>query len=103
MENLNTPEYLNKCREQIIENLRNLQFAPNAPTSSIPDDAFDSSEDEGDMDSRSTLKQKDQRIVPDDELTDSEGEGDGRRNRTSRRRRDKIESLTLDTQNTHIS
>jgi histone deacetylase 1/2 len=53
MVNLNTPEYLNKCRERIIENLRHCQFAPSVQTQDVPPDMFNESsaeEDEEDDD-----------------------------------------------------
>lgn len=44
MTNLNTPEYLDKCRIRIIENLRNVQFAPNVQGHYVPPDMYSDSE-----------------------------------------------------------
>lgn len=40
MANQNTPEYLNKVHERIIENLRHVQFAPNVQMHGVPADTF---------------------------------------------------------------
>lgn len=96
MENQNTKEYLEKCRSIIIENLRNLQFAPSVQMQTAPNDLLESSDDEEIMDIRSSVREKDQRIVPDDELTDSEDEGDNRRNRSGNSRRPQRNSRKKD-------
>lgn len=44
MTNLNTPEYLNKCLARIMEQLRQVQFAPSVQSHEVPPDLFDSSE-----------------------------------------------------------
>ena len=40
MVNLNTPEYLEKCKQKIIENLRHCQFAPSVQLQDVPRDMF---------------------------------------------------------------
>ncbi len=42
MVNLNTPEYLEKCKQRIIENLRHCQFAPSVQMQDVPADMFNS-------------------------------------------------------------
>lgn len=44
MTNLNTPEYLEKCKIRIIENLRHCQFAPSVQGHPVPADMFSDSE-----------------------------------------------------------
>ncbi len=44
MVNLNTPEYLEKCKQKIIENLRHCQFAPSVQLQDVPRDMFSSSD-----------------------------------------------------------
>jgi histone deacetylase 1/2 len=54
MVNLNTPEYLEKCKARIIENLRSVQFAPSvqggvaAPPDMFSDSELEEGDDEGD-------------------------------------------------------
>ncbi|OIR57102.1 MAG: histone deacetylase 1 [Amphiamblys sp. WSBS2006] len=40
MENKNTPEYLNHCREYIIESLREITHAPSVQQGHVPDDFY---------------------------------------------------------------
>ncbi|EPZ30850.1 Histone deacetylase 1 [Rozella allomycis CSF55] len=79
MVNLNTREYLEKCKSIIIENLRHTQFSPSVQLQQVPNDLFDESDnEEEDPDKRNTTRQKDQRIVPDEEFSDSDTEENGR-------------------------
>ena len=49
MENLNTREYLEKCRNRIIDNLRHIAGAPSVPLGTeIPPDAIQSDNEEED-------------------------------------------------------
>lgn len=43
MVNLNTPEYLEKCKHRILENLRHCQFAPSVQLQDVPRDMFSAS------------------------------------------------------------
>lgn len=47
MVNLNTPEYLEKCKQRIIENLRHCQFAPSVQMQDVPTDMFPSDGEDG--------------------------------------------------------
>ena len=44
MVNLNTPEYLDKCKQKIMENLRHCEFAPSVQIQDVPRDMFSSSD-----------------------------------------------------------
>ncbi|KAJ2944283.1 hypothetical protein O0L34_g18269 [Tuta absoluta] len=80
MSNQNTPEYLEKIKNRLFENLRMLPHAPGVQVQAIPDDAVnDESEDEDkvDKDERLPQSEKDKRITGDGELSDSEDEGSG--------------------------
>jgi histone deacetylase 1/2 len=46
MTNLNSPEYLEKCKSRILENLRHCQFAPSVQMHSVPSDMFGNDETE---------------------------------------------------------
>ncbi|GBP66462.1 Histone deacetylase Rpd3 [Eumeta japonica] len=88
MTNQNTPEYLEKIKNRLFENLRMLPHAPGVQVQAIPEDAVnDESEDEDkvDKDERITQSDKDKRITGDGELSDSEDEGEGRRDNRSYR------------------
>lgn len=50
MANLNTPEYLEKCKQRIIENLRHCQFAPSVQMQDVPRDMFVSDGDDSEDD-----------------------------------------------------
>lgn len=50
MANQNTREYLDKCRERIIENLRHVQFAPSVQMQQVPSDLFGTSDNEDEDD-----------------------------------------------------
>jgi len=75
MENANSREYLEKFKNKILENIRQIG-RPNAGTSEIPPDAYLSEEDEefDDPDNRRNLRQLDKRITRDNEISDSEEE-----------------------------
>ncbi|POY73559.1 hypothetical protein BMF94_3497 [Rhodotorula taiwanensis] len=92
-EDLNTPEYLEKIKTQVFENLRHTGGggAPSVQMQAIPrtalDDDDDVDEDERDPNVRSNQAESDRRIQRDDEFSDSEDEGEGgRRDRQSHRR-----------------
>lgn len=50
MLNLNTRDYLEKCKMNIIENLRHTEFSPSVPLQDVPKDYYSESEDEIDSD-----------------------------------------------------
>lgn len=79
MENLNTPDYLEKIKTQVFENLSRTLFAPSVQMQEVPrDHDMSEDEDEQDPDDRSTQNYWDRRIVPDNEFYDSdEGEAQG--------------------------
>ncbi|XP_006825578.1 putative histone deacetylase 1-B [Saccoglossus kowalevskii] len=84
MANQNTPEYLEKIKTRLYENLRMIPHAPGVQMHPIPEDpiAADSEgeeEEEEDNDKRISIRASDKRIACDEEFSDSEDEGDGRR------------------------
>eukprot|EP01136_Pigoraptor_vietnamica_P000072 Opistho-1_new@24907 len=89
MENQNTREYLDKIKVRLIENLRNMPFAPSVQSQPIPDAAYDSDDDvdeDADADVRLPDRETDKRIACDEEFSDSEDEGDNRRDAHSYKR-----------------
>jgi len=98
MENLNSKEYLEKIRTQVIENLSRTKFAPSVQLTDVPRDPEGFSEEDGVLDDmeedgegadrRYPQRRWDQRVARDDELSDSEDEGmNGRRPNGIKRRR----------------
>uniref|UniRef100_S4RXT2 Histone deacetylase 1 n=1 Tax=Petromyzon marinus TaxID=7757 RepID=S4RXT2_PETMA len=90
MTNQNTPEYLEKIKQRLFENLRMLPHAPGVQMQAIPEDAVpeDSGEEEEDPNKRisrtTQVRASDKRIACDEEFSDSEDEGEGgRRNATN--------------------
>jgi histone deacetylase 1/2 len=89
MANQNTPDYLDKIKTRLFENLRMLPHAPGVQVQAIPEDAVNDEsddEDKADKDERINQADKDKRIAPDNELSDSEdegGAGGGRRDNRS--------------------
>ncbi|GAA5894499.1 histone deacetylase RPD3 [Sporobolomyces salmoneus] len=93
-DDLNTREYLEKIKTQVLENLRQTGggHAPSVQTQAIPrtamDDDDDHDEDNRDPNVRRHQHDSDKRIQRDDEYSDSEDEGEaGRRDRQSHRSR----------------
>ncbi|KAM3586132.1 histone deacetylase [Umbelopsis sp. WA50703] len=78
MENMNTPEYLEKIKLQVFENLSRTAFAPSVQIQEVPaDHDMSDDEDEDNPDDRIPERLWDRRIVPDNEFYDSdEGEMD---------------------------
>lgn len=88
MANQNTPEYLEKIRTRLFENLRMLPHAPGVQMQPIPEDAIDNEsedEDKENPDERISIRASEKRIACDEEFSDSEDEGDGRRDVRSHR------------------
>nr|CAD7591454.1 unnamed protein product [Timema genevievae] len=82
MANQNTPEYLEKIKTRLFENLRMLPHAPGVQVQAIPEDSVNDSDDDEDKanpDERLTQVALDKRIAPDNEFSDSEDEGEGGR------------------------
>ena len=82
MTNQNTPEYMEKIKQHLFENLRMLPHAPGVQMQAIPEDAVhkDSGDEDGeDPDKRISIRASDKRIACDEEFSDSEDEGEGGR------------------------
>ncbi|KAF4537914.1 Histone deacetylase superfamily [Lasiodiplodia theobromae] len=88
MDNANSPEYLDKIRVQVIENIKRTAFAPSVQMTDVPrsplmpgmdeeaeDEMNDMDEDEN-PDSRFTQHRWDKRVEKDGELSESEDEGE---------------------------
>ena len=90
MDNANSPEYLAKIRDQVIENLSRTQFAPSAQMQDVPRDIegmddeaeaeLDDLDEDENKDVRNTTRQWDKRVERDDELDESEDEDENQRN-----------------------
>lgn len=80
MENLNSREYLEKCRNRIIDNLRHLPGAPSVPLgTNLPPDALHSDNDDDDDQDPDLRPGRDvSRRLPENELSDSDDEDDRR-------------------------
>ncbi|KAL9082770.1 MAG: hypothetical protein Q9159_006183 [Coniocarpon cinnabarinum] len=84
MDNANSPEYLGKIKNAIIENLSRTKFAPSVQMQETPrdlpglndveeqDDELDDLEEDENKDVRKTQRSKDKEITRDDEFSDSE-------------------------------
>ena len=82
MTNQNTPEYMEKIKQHLFENLRMLPHATGVQMQAIPEDAVheDSGDEDGeDPDKRISIRASDKRIACDEEFSDSEDEGEGGR------------------------
>jgi histone deacetylase 1/2 len=73
MENLNTTEYLEKYKQTILENLRQLRGAPGVQMHDVPGDAFDDDTDSDgdDPDVRESQRALDRKVEPANEFYDS--------------------------------
>jgi histone deacetylase 1/2 len=94
MANQNTPEYLDKIKTRLFENLRMLPHAPGVQMQDVPEDSVkEESDDEDDKkvnnpDERISIRASDKRIACEEEFSDSEDEGEGgRRNKESFKRK----------------
>jgi len=83
MQNQNTPEYLDKIKTRLFENLRMIPHAPGVQMAPIPEDGAPEESDDDDnpknVDNRISIRSSDKRIANDGEYSDSEDEGEGRR------------------------
>ncbi|KAF9229565.1 histone deacetylase complex catalytic component RPD3 [Gyrodon lividus] len=85
-EDMNTPEYLERVKNIVMENLRSLKGPPSVQMSDIPktpmDDAIDDMNQDEDLiplDTRRHRRLLDSRVQADGELSDSDDEGEGGR------------------------
>uniref|UniRef100_A0A6G1SI99 histone deacetylase n=1 Tax=Aceria tosichella TaxID=561515 RepID=A0A6G1SI99_9ACAR len=85
MSNTNSPEYLDKIKVRLFENLRLIPHAPGVQMQPIPEDAINEPEEEEeedgtkkDGDERISIRASEKRIQNDAEFSDSEDEGDRR-------------------------
>ena len=90
MTNQNTPEYMEKIKQRLFENLHMLPHAPGVQMQAIPEDAVheDSGDEDGeDPDKRISIQASDKRIPCNEEFSDPEDEGEGsRRNVTDHKK-----------------
>jgi len=92
MDDLNTPEYLDRVKRIVLENLRQKGGPPGIQLTEVPhlphDDDDNMEEDMIDPDERRPRSERDRRIQPEGELSDSEDEGEGgRRNHQDQKRK----------------
>lgn len=113
MDNSNTPEYLDKIRSQVVENLRRTAFAPSVQMTDVPrNPLLDGMDDEADAimddldedenkDRRYTKRRFDQYIEKPGELSESEDEEENAANGVrpqpgAVRRRNRIDHRNID-------
>ena len=89
MDNANSPEYLNKIKNAIIENLSRTKFAPSTQMQDTPRDIpglndvdeqdaeLDDLDEDENKDVRKSQRARDKEIERDDEFSESEDEGEG--------------------------
>lgn len=109
MDNANSPEYLAKIRNGVIENLSRTKFAPSAQMQDIPrdlpgmgeeaEDELDDLDEDENKDVRNTQRRWDRSIERDDELDPSEDEAENKRNGISRPRDKQRRMNIMDYQN----
>ncbi|KAL9617054.1 MAG: hypothetical protein Q9160_008127 [Pyrenula sp. 1 TL-2023] len=85
MDNANTRDYLEKIRNQVIDNLRRVANAPSVQMQDVPresmamnddeDGVLDDLDEDENPDKRHTQRRFDRSVEPDGELSDSEDEG----------------------------
>ncbi|MCJ1389944.1 histone deacetylase [Xylographa bjoerkii] len=90
MDNANSPEYLEKIKNQVIENLKRTTFAPSVQMTDVPrdpegmDDEADAIMDDDDedehKDQRMTKRRWEKYVEKDGELSESEDEDENQRN-----------------------
>merc|ERR1719334_2633841 len=79
MANQNTPEYMDKIKTRLFENLRMLPHAPGVQMQAIPEDAINDESDDEDKapaDERISIRASDKRMACEEEFSDSEDEGE---------------------------
>lgn len=78
MPNMNTPEYLRKVRETVMQHLKSLEHAPSVQMQQVPVDHFSDEDVEDEdlfKDERITQRERDARVVRPNEYEDSDDEG----------------------------
>lgn len=90
MDNANSPEYLNKIKNSVIENLSRTKFAPSTQMTDVPPDIvgmddeadaeMDDLDEDDNPDTRRTQRRWDKYVERDGELSDSEDEEENLRN-----------------------
>lgn len=90
MDNANSPEYLEKIRIQVIENLKRTTFAPSVQMTDVPRDPegmddeadalLDDLDEDENKDTRYTKRRWDKYVEKDGELSDSEDEDENEAN-----------------------
>lgn len=90
MDNANSPEYLNKIKSNVIENLSRTKFGPSVQMTSIPPDiegmddeadaVLDDLDEDENKDTRNTQRRWDKYVQKDGELSESEDEEENARN-----------------------
>lgn len=88
MANQNAPDYLDKIKTRLFENLRMLPHAPGVQSQPIPEDAIDGDsedEDKQNPDERISIRASEKRISREDDLEEEEPDvhNAGRRNQDS--------------------
>ncbi|KAJ5960116.1 uncharacterized protein N7479_007266 [Penicillium vulpinum] len=113
MDNANTREYLDKIRNQVVENLKRTAFAPSVQMTDVPrnpmldgmdddaDDVMDDLDEDENKDKRFTQRRFDQRTEKAGELSDSEDEEENTANGVRRqpgvmRRRNQVNYRNLE-------
>ncbi|KOS42561.1 hypothetical protein ACN38_g6577 [Penicillium nordicum] len=113
MDNANTREYLDKIRNQVVENLKRTAFAPSVQMTDVPrnpmldgmddeaDDVMDDLDEDENKDKRFTQRRFDQRTEQAGELSDSEDEDENAANGVRRqqgvmRRRNQVNYRNLE-------
>lgn len=90
MHNANSPEYLNKIKSSVIENLSRTKFGPSVQLTAVPPDIeglddeadamLDDMDEDENKDSRNTQRRWDKYVQKDGELSESEDEEENSRN-----------------------
>lgn len=111
MENANSPDYLEKIKLQVIENLKRTAAAPSVQATDIPrtsmmdgldsdaEDAADDEDQDANPDVRYTQRDWDQKIARDDEFEESEDEEINEQNGVRRQPGQKRRRGIMDFQN----
>ena len=109
MDNANSPEYLNKIKNSVIENLSRTRFAPSTQMTEVPPDiigmdddadaALDDLDEDENMDARHTQRRWDKYVEKDGELSESEDEEENKRNGVLRQPGAKRRRNIMDYQN----
>ena len=109
MHNANSPEYLNKIKSSVIENLSRTKFGPSVQSTAIPPDieglddeadaTLDDMDEDENKDSRNTQRRWDKYVQKDGELSESEDEEENSRNGVLRQPGTKRRRNIMDYQN----